>query len=180
MSHRPRPTKPVGLYDPQNEHDACGVAFVARLDGEPSRETVVRAIVAIENLEHRGAEGADPNTGDGAGLLMQIPDEFLRGCFEQELPPVGQYGVGVVFFPLDEAKRAEFEQIVTQAIEEEGQRVVGWRDVPVDKDWCGLTAFYVRPYVKQVIIEAHGDLAADQDAFERKLFVIRRVAELRG
>ena len=79
MHHRKRPTEPVGLYDPTYEHDACGVAFVARLDGKPQRETVVRAIVALENLEHRGAEGADPNTGDGAGILMQLPDEFFRG-----------------------------------------------------------------------------------------------------
>ena len=86
---RPRPTEPVGLYDPSYEHDACGVAFVARLDGEPSHETVQRAIVALENLEHRGAAGADPNTGDGAGILLQLPDELLRGLVGDDLPPPG-------------------------------------------------------------------------------------------
>ncbi|HVL95619.1 MAG TPA: glutamate synthase large subunit [Solirubrobacteraceae bacterium] len=178
MHHRTRPTAPVGLYDPTYEHDACGVAFVARLDGEPQRETVVRAIVALENLEHRGAEGADPNTGDGAGILMQLPDEFFRGIPGPGLPPAGAYGVGVVFLPQDRARREELEALVTSTIEAEGQRVVMWRDVPTDKDWCGLTAFYHRPYVKQVVIAAQGELAHHQDAFERKLYVIRRVAEL--
>src|SRR3954454_22306536 len=178
MQRRQRPTAPVGLYDPTYEHDACGVAFVARLDGEPSRETVVRAIVALENLEHRGAEGADPNTGDGAGILMRLPDEFFRGLAGPTLPQPGAYGVGVLFLPKDRARREELEALVTATIEAEGQRVVLWRDVPTDKDWCGLTALYYRPYVKQVVIAAQGALAHDPDAFERKLYVIRRVAEL--
>src|ERR1044072_527450 len=92
MPLMPRPTRPVGLYDPQYEHDACGVAFVARLNGEPSHETVRRAVVALANLEHRGAAGADPNTGDGAGILLQMPDELLRGVVGSELPPPGAYG----------------------------------------------------------------------------------------
>jgi len=178
MQFRRRPTERVGLYDPAYEHDACGVAFIARLDGVPTHETVVRSIIALENLEHRGAEGADPNTGDGAGILMQIPDAFFRGIAGTALPPAGAYGVGVVFLPQDEARRAELEALITKAVEQEGQEVVLWRDVPTDKDWCGLTAFYHRPYVKHVIIAAKGDCAADQDAFERKLYVIRRVAEL--
>jgi glutamate synthase domain-containing protein 2/glutamate synthase domain-containing protein 1/glutamate synthase domain-containing protein 3 len=180
MSFRPRPTQPVGLYDPENEHDACGVAFVARLDGQPSRETVVRAIVALEHLEHRGAEGADPDTGDGAGILLQIPDAFFRGLYGHALPRAGCYGVGVLFLPQDEARRAEIEAIVGETIEAEGLKVVGWRDVPVDKDWCGMTAYHFRPYVKQVIVEARGEYAGDQDAFERRLYVTRRVAELRA
>ncbi len=178
MHSRKRPTERVGLYDPAYEHDACGVAFVARLHGDPSRETVDRAIMALENLEHRGAEGADPNTGDGAGILMQIPDEFFQDLVGAQLPPAGAYGVGVVFLPQDKARRTELEATITTAIEDEGQRVVLWRDVPTDRDWCGLTAFYHRPYVKHVVIAACGDLADDQDAFERKLYVIRRVAEL--
>jgi glutamate synthase (NADPH/NADH) large chain/glutamate synthase (ferredoxin) len=180
LSPRPRPTQPVGLYDPQNEHDACGVAFVARLDGQPSRETVVRGIVALEHLEHRGAEGADPDTGDGAGILLQIPDAFFRGLYGGALPPVGRYGVGVLFLPQDDARRAEIEATVTETIEAEGLRVVGWRDVPVDKDWCGMTAYWFRPYVKQVVVEARGDCAGDRDAFERRLYVIRRVCELKA
>ena len=178
MHKRKRPTEPVGLYDPSYEHDACGVAFVARLDGTPQRETVVRAIVALENLEHRGAEGADPNTGDGAGILLQLPDEFFRGLAGPGLPQPGAYGVGVVFLPQEPDRRAELEALITRTIEAEGQRVVMWRDVPTDKDWCGLDAFYHRPYVKQVVIAAQGALARDRDAFERKLYVIRRVAEL--
>ena len=180
MSPRPRPNQPVGLYDPQNEHDACGVAFVARLDGQPSRETVVRGIVALEHLEHRGAEGADPDTGDGAGILLQIPDAFFRGLYGAALPPLGQYGVGVLFLPQDDERRAEIERTVTETIEAEGLRVVGWRDVPVDKDWCGMTAYYFRPYVKQVVVEARGECATDRDVFERRLYVIRRVCELKS
>src|SRR4051794_24161765 len=101
-----RPTEPVGLYDPSYEHDACGVAMVARLGGEPSHETVRRAIVALENLEHRGAAGADPNTGDGAGMLLQLPDELLRGVIGEDLPPPGRYGVAVCFLPQEEERRA--------------------------------------------------------------------------
>jgi glutamate synthase (NADPH) large chain len=178
MIQRNRPTERVGLYDPAFEHDACGVAFVARLDGGRTRETVDRAIQALENLEHRGAEGADPNTGDGAGILMQIPDAFFRDLVTEELPPPGAYGVGVVLLPQDSARRKELQANIDRAVAQEGQRVVCWRDVPTDKDWCGLTALYHRPYVKHVIIAASDDLAADQDAFERKLYVIRRVAEL--
>ncbi len=174
-----RPTERVGLYDPGYEHDACGVAFVARLDGKRTHETVDKAIMALENLEHRGAEGADPNTGDGAGILMQISDAFFRERVGDEpLPPAGAYGVGVVMLPGDKSRHAALEQHINDAVAAEGQRVVKWRDVPTDKDFCGLTALYHRPYVKHVIIAASDDLAGDQDAFERKLYVIRRVAEL--
>src|SRR3712207_5369173 len=110
MHRTTRPTAPVGLYDPSYEHDACGVAFVARLNGKPCHETVERAITALENLEHRGATGADPNTGDGAGILIQMPDEFLRAVIGEDLPPPGGYGVCVCFLPQDEARRAELER----------------------------------------------------------------------
>ncbi len=178
--HRTRPTVPVGLYDPSYEHDACGVAMVARLDGVPSHETVQRAVVALENLEHRGAAGADPNTGDGAGILLQLPDELLRGVIGEELPAPGRYGVAVCFLPQDDERRAELEALLTSTVEAEGQRVVGWRDVPVDKDYVGITANYFAPYIKQLVVAAAhaGAARRDQDAFERKLYVIRRVAEL--
>ena len=107
MSRMPRPTGQVGLYDPQYEHDACGVAFVARLNGEPTHETVQRAVVALANLEHRGAAGADPNTGDGAGILLQMPDELMRGVIGTTCRRTGAYGVCVCFLPQDEARRAE-------------------------------------------------------------------------
>src|SRR6187399_2744168 len=96
---RPRPTEPVGLYDPAFEHDACGVGFVARLDGVPTHEAVVRGLRALANLEHRGAAGADAETGDGAGILLQMPDRFMRAVVDATLPPLGAYGVGVCFFP---------------------------------------------------------------------------------
>ena len=178
MDRIARPTGSVGLYDPRNEHDACGVAFVARVNGVPTHETVSRAIVALENLEHRSAAGADPNTGDGSGILLQLPDAFLRAVLDEELPPPGAYGVAVCFLPQDARRREELERLLTDAVESEGQRVVCWRDVPVDKDYVGITANYFAPYIKQLVVAASGDLATDPDAFERKLYVIRRVAEL--
>ena len=178
MPAMPRPTGPVGLYDPRYEHDACGVAFVARLSGEPTHETVQRAIVALENLEHRGAAGADPNTGDGAGILLQMPDELMRGVVGDALPKRGAYGVCVCFLPQDENRRTELEALLEKAVTDEGQKVVGWRDIPVDKDYVGITANFYAPYIKHLIVAAQGELAQDHDAFERKLYVIRRVAEL--
>jgi glutamate synthase domain-containing protein 2/glutamate synthase domain-containing protein 1/glutamate synthase domain-containing protein 3 len=178
MSRLPRPTEPVGLYDPSYEHDACGVAMVARLDGVPTHETVQRAIAALENLEHRGAAGADPNTGDGAGILLQLPDAFMRAVLDEDLPPPGAYGVCVCFLPQDAERRAELEALLERTVAEEGQRVVAWRDVPVDKDYVGITANFFAPYVKHLVVAASGELAGDRDAFERKLYVIRRVAEI--
>jgi glutamate synthase (NADPH/NADH) large chain/glutamate synthase (ferredoxin) len=174
---RKRPTGPIGLYDPAHEHDACGIAAVAKLDGTPSHETVVRAIRALENLEHRGATGADPRTGDGAGILLQVPDEFFRGVVDAELPPPGRYGVAVCFLPRwDPDRSSELERLVERTVEEEGQRVVAWRDVPLDLDGIGTTAAMVAPVVRQLVVAAAPGL--DPDAFERKLYVIRRVAEL--
>ena len=173
-----RPSGRIGLYDPTYEHDACGVAMVAKLDAVPSHETVERAIVALENLEHRGAAGADPNTGDGAGILLQLPDEFLRGVIGDELPPLGAYGVCVCFLPRERKRRRQLEALLEKAVRDEGQRVVAWRDVPVDKDYVGITANLYAPYIKHLVVAASDELAADQDAFERKLYVIRRVAEI--
>ena len=115
-----RPSGPLGLYDPSYEHDACGVAMVAKLDGKPSHETVERAIVALENLEHRGAAGADPNTGDGAGILLQMPDEFIRGVIDGDLPPPGAYGVCVCFLPREEERRGELERLLEDTVAAEG------------------------------------------------------------
>ena len=150
---------------------------MARLDAVPSHETVQRALVALANLEHRGASGADVDTGDGAGILLQLPDAFFRGVVEEPLPPAGSYGVAVCFMPHDEARRRELEQLLVDTAEAEGQRVVCWRDVEVDANHVGRVAGEARPYTEHLIVAASPELAADQDAFERKLYVIRRVAE---
>src|SRR5680860_259565 len=121
-----------GLYDPTFEHDACGVAMVARLDNVPRHEVVSQGLLALENLEHRGAAGADASTGDGAGILIQIPDLFFREEAGFDLPPVGKYGVGMCFLPQDEARRAELVALISKVVEDEGQSLLGWRDVPVD------------------------------------------------
>jgi glutamate synthase domain-containing protein 2/glutamate synthase domain-containing protein 1/glutamate synthase domain-containing protein 3 len=175
---RPRPTAPRGLYDPAFEHDACGITFVARLNGVPTHETVVRGLTALANLEHRGAAGADAQTGDGAGILLQMPDRFLRAVVGDDLPAPGRYGVGVCFFPQDDARRLELEQLLVATVEAEGQRVLAWRDVPVDDRHVGVSANAHAPRIRQLVVGASPELASDQDAFERKLYVIRRVAEL--
>ncbi len=164
-----------GLYDPAFEHDACGVAFVARLDGVRSHETIERALRALENLEHRGAAGADADTGDGAGLLVQMPDAFFRGSVMFMLPPVGRYGVAVCFLPQDPARRAELERLLEETVAAEGQSVLGWRDVPVRRTEAGAQARLFAPHIRQLFVGAADGL--DDDAFERKLYVIRRVAE---
>ncbi len=173
-----QPPQAVGLYDPRYEHDACGVGMVARLDNEPTHEVVVKAIAALENLEHRGANGADPLTGDGAGILMQMPDELLRAVVDFELPPIGQYGVLMCFLPTDEAARAGVEALLERTVLAEGQRLLGWREVPVDAEHAGEVASACRPEIRQLFVGAGPEQADDQDAFERKLYVIRRVCEL--
>src|SRR5688572_19555163 len=172
------PMQATGLYDPRYEHDACGVAFVARLDNHPTHEVIEMGLRALENLEHRGAAGADPLTGDGAGMLVQVPDEFFREVVDFELPEPGRYGVGVCFLPQDPVRREKLEQLIELNIRVEGQRLLGWRDVPVDEEFVGSTANRTRPQMRQVFIEAGPGLEDDQDAFERKLYVIRRIVEL--
>jgi glutamate synthase domain-containing protein 2/glutamate synthase domain-containing protein 1/glutamate synthase domain-containing protein 3 len=173
-----QPPQAVGLYDPRYEHDACGVGMVARLDNQPTHEVVVKAIAALENLEHRGANGADPLTGDGAGILMQMPDELLRAVVDFELPPIGQYGVLMCFLPTDEAARAALEALLERTVAAEGQRLLGWREVAVDPEHAGEVASACRPEIRQLFVGAGPKQAADQDAFERKLYVIRRICEL--
>ena len=167
-----------GLYDPEREHDACGVAFVARLDAGPSHEVVERALAALERLEHRGAAGADAETGDGAGILVQLPHEFLAERLD--LPQPGRYGVAGCFLPPDRRRRVELEKLLVAAVEAEGQEVLGWRDVPVEATQAGATAQLHAPVMRQLFVGARDAAADDQDAFERKLYVIRRVAEQRA
>jgi glutamate synthase domain-containing protein 1 len=176
-THTMQPPKAVGLYDPSFEHDACGVGMVARLDNRPTHEVISKAITALENLEHRGASGADPCTGDGAGILLQMPDELLRAVVGFELPPLGAYGVMMCFLPReDEAARARLEGLLERTVLAEGQRVLGWRDVPVCEDHTGEVARACRPVIRQLLVGAAD--GSDQDSFERKLYVIRRVCEL--
>ena len=169
-----------GLYAADYEHDACGVAFVARLDGIPLHETVRRALEALENLEHRGAAGADPDTGDGAGILIQLPDAFFRDEVGEALPASGRYGVAMCFLPQEAQRRAELENLLSSLVEAEGQGIVCWRDVPVDPAHVGRTAAASAPFIRQLVVAAGGTAVDDQDAFERKLYVIRRRFELEG
>ncbi|MBA2345387.1 MAG: glutamate synthase subunit alpha, partial [Rubrobacter sp.] len=160
----------MGLYDPAFEHDACGLGFVARVDGRRTRETVEEGLEILRNLAHRGASGSDPETGDGAGLLLQIPDAFFRReCKEIgiELPPAGGYGVGVVFEFGDDG----YENALRDLVEEEGQRLLGFRDIPVEPRAAGNLARDVMPRFRQFFIENRAGSEAD---FERKLYVIRR------
>ncbi len=170
----------AGLHDPQFEHDACGVAFVARLGRPASHEVVQRGLLALDRLEHRGAEGADADTGDGAGILIQLPHEFFAAEAGVELPEPGRYGVAMCFLPQDEAERDHAIKLVESNVEAEGQRVLGWRDVPVVKTECGRVAGEAAPYIAQLFVAAGDEVADDQDAFERKLYVIRQVVEHAG
>ncbi len=179
-SHITQPPKAVGLYDPRFEHDACGVGMVARLDNTPTHEVITRAITALENLEHRGASGADPRTGDGAGILMQMPDELLRSVVDFELPALGSYGVLMCFLPNDADARARLEGLLERTIIAEGQSVLGWREVPIDPAQTGDVAAACRPVIRQLFVGAGSEQEGDQEAFERKLYVIRRICELKA
>jgi glutamate synthase (NADPH/NADH) large chain len=165
-----------GLYDPRYEHDACGVGFVAHIKGHKSHDLIRQGLQILLNLDHRGAVGADPLAGDGAGILIQIPDEFFRAVCTPlgiVLPSPGRYGVGMAFLPKRQAARDACETMIERIIESEGQRVLGWRDVPVDHAGLGATVLATEPFVRQVFI-GRGTRTRDQDAFERKLFVIRK------
>jgi glutamate synthase (NADPH/NADH) large chain/glutamate synthase (ferredoxin) len=166
-----------GLYDPANEHDACGVGFVAHIKGEKSHAIVSQALKILENLDHRGAVGADKLMGDGAGLLIQLPDALYREEFAAKgvtLPPVGEYGVGMLFLPKEHASRLAVEQEMERAIAGEGQVLLGWRDVPVNRDMpMSPTVRKKEPVIRQVFIGRGNDVIV-QDALERKLYVIRK------
>lgn len=165
-----------GLYDPQYEHDACGVGFVVNKYGKKSHEIVSQALTILINLDHRGGCGAEPNTGDGAGILMQIPHEFMKAELAKQgvhLPPLGEYAVGMIFCTPDEKARIEGRARFEQVVKEEGQKVIAWRDVPTDNSDLGKSALSCEPYVQQVFI-AKSPLIEDELAFERKLLVIRK------
>ena len=168
-----------GLYDPRFEHDACGIGFVVNIRGEKSNAIVRQALTVLGNLTHRGATGAEPNTGDGAGILLQMPHTFLsKVCGDAgiQLPGPGEYGTGMVYLPRDVTQREECQRRLEAIVVQEGQRVLGWRTVPTDGSSLGKTARSAEPVVRQIFIGRNPEIADDM-AFERKLYVIRRLAE---
>ncbi|MEB3100886.1 glutamate synthase large subunit [Ferviditalea candida] len=168
-----------GLYDPRFEHDACGIGFVANIKGKKSNEIVHQALTILTNLDHRGGQGSETNTGDGAGILMQIPHKFLKKELAKKninLPKAGDYGVGMVFFSPDPAHRKQGEQILERIIAEEGQHLIGWRTVPTDDALLGETAKSSEPFIRQVFIK-RSSAVKDELTFERKLYIIRKRAE---
>ncbi len=175
-SHQPAPKQ--GLYDPQFEHDACGVGFIAHLKGQQSQAIVQQALTILVNLDHRGACGCETNTGDGAGILMQVPHKFMKKMAQAggfDLPAVGQYGVGMIYASPDPVERARSRQVFAEIVARVGQKVLGWRDVPTNNGSIGHTAQASEPFVQQVFIQRSADLA-DELAFERKLYMIRKLA----
>ncbi|MBP1318179.1 MULTISPECIES: glutamate synthase-related protein [Herbaspirillum] len=166
-----------GLYDPANEHDACGVGFIAHIKGKKTHSIVDQGLLILKNLDHRGAVGADPLMGDGAGILIQIPDQYYREEMAKQgvdLPPPGEYGVGMIFLPKENASRIACEQEIERAVLAEGQIVLGWRDVPVDRDMpMSPTVREKEPVIRQIFIGRGPDVMVT-DALERKLYVIRK------
>src|SRR5881296_2872968 len=169
---------PQGLYDPAHEHDTCGVGFVVDIKGRKSHTIVRQGLLVLINLLHRGACGCEPNTGDGAGILLQVPDKFLRkqcGRLGIPLPGPKDYGVGCVFLPRDAMQREKVQALIATIAAEEGQRLLGWRDVPTDDRLLGASALNVEPTIKQVFIGR--GTARDAAHFERKLYVVRKRIE---
>lgn len=168
-----------GLYQSRHEHDACGIGFIAHIKGKRSHKIVQDALTVLHNLDHRGATGSEANTGDGAGILIQIPHKFLQHCCEGlgigPLPAHGDYAVGMVFLPPEREDRLPCEKIIEKIVEEEGQQVLGWRKVPTDNFYLGKSAIDSEPSVRQIFIAKNEDVETELD-FERKLFVIRRRA----
>ena len=164
-----------GLYDPRFEHDACGVSFVVDIKGRPSHDIVATALGALCNLDHRGAQGAETNSGDGAGILMQVPDQFLRAVVDFDLPPCGAYGVGLCFLPADLTLAQESIDLLEAIMLDEGLRVLGWREVPVDESSIGATARSVMPSFRQVFV--FDPRGATDIELDRKLFVARKRCE---
>ena len=178
-ARRPRDPAAGGLYDPANEHDSCGVGFVAHIKGRKSHKIIEQGLQILCNLDHRGAVGADPLMGDGAGLLAQIPDQYFREDMARQgvkLPPAGEYGVGMIFLPKENASRLACEQQLERAVRAEGQIVLGWRDVPVDRDMPMSPRVRAKqPAIRQIFIGRGPDVMVT-DALERKLYVIRKRA----
>ncbi|MEU6642455.1 glutamate synthase large subunit [Saccharomonospora sp. NPDC046836] len=174
---RHAPHQPAeGLYDPQYEHDACGVAFVADLSGRKDHEIVRKALVALRNLEHRGARGAEPETGDGAGILIQVPDAFFREVVDFPLPEAGGYAVGTAFLPVDDAVRGKAMSTIERIAAEEDMHILGWRELPVDTDHVGPTARTTMPHFAQLFLAPRREEVTGL-ALERAAFCVRKRAE---
>ena len=168
-----------GLYESDREHDACGVGFVAHIKGQKAHSIVEQGLKILENLDHRGAVGADKLMGDGAGILIQVPDEFYRAEMAEQgvaLPPPGEYGVGMIFLPKEHASRLACVQELERAVKAEGQMLLGWRDVPVDTEMPMSPTVRVKEPVLKMIFIGRGPDVIVPDALERKLYVIRKTA----
>jgi len=177
MSNNGLPEK-QGLYDPQYEHDACGVGFICQMKGKRNHEIIGQALTVLVNMDHRGACGCETNTGDGAGILIQIPHKFLKKATASlgfTLPEAGRYGLGMVYLSPDPLVRTKSEQLFESIATEEGLTVLGWRDVPTDNSTLGNSALESEPFMRQVFIERSPD-CADDLAFERKLYILRKVS----
>src|ERR1700749_5143444 len=168
-----------GMYDASNEKDACGVGFVAHIKGQKAHSIVMQGLKILENLDHRGAVGADKLMGDGAGILIQIPDEYFRAEMAAqgvELPPPGEYGVGQIFLPKEHASRLACEQELERAVRANGQVLLGWRDVPVDPTMpMSPTGKASEPVIRQIFIGLGPEVMVT-DALQRKLYIIRKQA----
>src|SRR5262249_15150675 len=165
-----KPPAKQGLYDPQFEHEACGVGFVVNIKGRKSHAIIQQALEVLLNLDHRGACGCEANTGDGAGILIQPPHDFLKLVAKEgkvTLPSAGEYAVGMMFLPPKTAQRAESEKVFAEIVREEGQRVLGWRTIPTNNGSLGKTAKAAEPVMRQVFISRNKKLTDDM-AFERK------------
>ncbi len=170
--------QPEGLYHPALDHDSCGIGFVADIKGRKSHQIITQGLTVLANLTHRGAVGADPLAGDGAGMLLQIPDTFFRSEMANlsvDLPDPGDYGVGQIFLPQDPVDRVVCENLMVELVIREGQKVLGWRDVPVDPSCLGESVKPIEPVMRQLFV-GRGDNITDTDHFERKLYTIRKQA----
>ena len=180
LFHSDGTPKAQGLYDPANEHDSCGVGFVAHIKGHKSRQIVDDALRMLKHMAHRGACGCETNTGDGAGILTAIPHDFLAKVVQQDLnialPAIGSYGVGLVFLPTDPDQRKIAKETVNKLIVEQGQTLLGWRHVPTDPDGAdiGPSARAASPAFEQLFVASKPGLSKDE--FERQLFIIRKRA----
>ena len=177
---RPSPGRPPkqGLYDPWYEHEACGVGFVVDIQGRKSNQILKQGLQVLKNLDHRGAAGSEVNTGDGAGVLLQMPHGFFKEAAKKAriaLPAAGEYGSGMIFLPRDRIKRRRLEERFEKIIQSEGQTLLGWRTVPTSNATLGETAKSSEPFMRQIFIGKNPALK-DELAFERKLYIIRKRA----